>query len=71
VGEVVVVVERLGSGHLWPADGELAAGVDVAEEHVRHGVAALCAGIPGFEDGRNVLGSPADVERAAVLLSSR
>jgi hypothetical protein len=36
-------------------DGQLAAGVDVAEEDVGHGVAAFAAGLPGFEDGGNVL----------------
>src|ERR1700722_3155937 len=39
----------------WPAYGELAAGVRVAKEEVRDGVATFGAGIPGVEDGGDVV----------------
>ena len=41
-------------------------GICVAEEDVGDGVAAFDAGIPGFDDGGDVLGGPRNVERAAV-----
>jgi len=38
----------------------------VSKEHVGDRVTALCAGIPGFENGGNVDRSPGDVQRTAV-----
>ena len=69
-GVQVVVVE----GHLADGaregDGQLAAGVHVAEEDVGDGVAPLGAGEPGLEDRGHVLGDPAD-GRAAGRSSAR
>ncbi len=67
VGEVVVVVERLLACGVCPADGKFATRVHIAEENVSDRVATFGAGIPGFEDRRNVARGPADVERTAIL----
>src|SRR5277367_2236902 len=63
---VVCVVERDLADVAGPGDGEFAAGDGIAEEKIGYGVAALRAGIPGFEDGGNILRGPLDVERPAV-----
>src|SRR5580700_9912380 len=49
-----------------PGDGKLAAEYGIAEEKIGDGVAALRAGIPGIQDGRDVFGCPLDIERAPV-----
>lgn len=47
---VVLVVGQLVGGAI-EGDGELAAGVDIAEEDVSNGGAAFLTGVPGLEDG--------------------
>ena len=49
-----------------PRERQLAAGRDVAEQQVRDRSAALRAGVPDVEDGRHVLGRPAQVEGSPV-----
>ena len=56
LGDVGELVERR-QLRLGPGRGQrhLAAGVDLAEEDPRQGVAALHAEVPGHEDGRHVV----------------
>ena len=48
-----------------PAERQLAAGGDVAEQQRRHGVTAARAGVPDLKDRRHVLMYPAQVERTS------
>ena len=62
----VVIVGELADG-LRKGDGEMPAGVIVAEERLRNGLAAELARVPRFKNCGNVLLRPVDGERAAVL----
>jgi len=62
---VVVVDHRDLPDRAHPRERQLAAGHDVAEQGGRDGVPAPGAGIPDLEDRRDVLGGPAQVERAS------
>jgi hypothetical protein len=63
---LVVVVERQLSHGAREGDGELAAGVHVAEEHVGDGRAGLRAREPRLKDGGRILGGPVNRERSPV-----
>src|SRR3984957_15234888 len=66
VGEIVIVIERLLADGAGPGDGQLAAGIDVAEQNIGDRVTANRAGIPGFQNCGNVFRSPANIEGPAV-----
>ncbi len=66
LGEIARIVDWDLADAARPGDGKLAAGVGIAGEEISDGVAALGAGIPGFENGGHVLRGPGDVERASI-----
>ena len=59
------VVKRLLANGSGEACGQLAGGVDVAEEHIGQGGTGLDAGAPRLKNGRYMLGSPLEFQRAS------
>ena len=58
-GGFVVVKDRQLADRAWDGDGQFAAGVHVAEEHIGEGLRALLAQIPAFEQRIQVFGGVA------------
>jgi hypothetical protein len=53
-----------------PGERQLPAGGHVAEQQVGDGRTALATGVPDVQDGRHVLGGPAQVQRRPFITSS-
>src|SRR5260370_41206203 len=66
LGKILRVINRNLPNTAGPCERQLPSRIGIAGKEVRNRVASLCAGVPRFKDGRNMLRRPCDVERTAI-----